>query len=197
MRNFSLAKSLILTLGIFISALVPTTVTWAHGGASVDTDQCRIFVGPHLVHFTAYQPQLSGTTEFCGDIPELGPTTIVFDYEGKALRDMSVEVEITKEPEGSRVAYIAPASHPTGTFNTTINFTEPSKYLAHVTLVNEGERIDAHVPFKLGTAKSGISTNTIIVIGVVLFTILYILYLSNPKVKAMVDSMTKKKSTSA
>jgi len=27
---------------------------------------------------------------------------MVFDYEGKALRNMTVEVEFTKEPEGTR-----------------------------------------------------------------------------------------------
>ena len=192
MRNFSCAKELILVVGILVSTLVPSSLVWAHGGASVDTDQCRIFVGPHLVHFTAYQPQLSGTTEYCNAVPELGPTTLVFDYEGKALREMTVELEITKEPEGTRITYIPPAKHPTGTFNTSINFNEPSKYLAHVTLLNEGERVDAHVPFKVGAAKGGVSMNMLIVIGVVLVTALYLLYLSNPKLKALVDGFSKK-----
>jgi hypothetical protein len=194
MRKCSLARILTLTFGIIFSAVMTVSVSWAHGGASVDTDQCRIFVGPHLVHFTAYQPQLAGTTEYCAEIPELGPTTLVFDYEGKALREMTVELEITKEPEGSRVTYIPPSKHPTGTFNTAVNFTEPSKYLAHVTLLNEGERVDAHIAFKVGTAKTGISTNTIIAIVVVLVTALYIFYLSNPKFKAIVDGFSKKKS---
>jgi len=192
-RIFS-AKRLLLTLGILLSALLPVSVTWGHGGASVDTDQCRIFVGPHLVHFTAYQPQLSGTTEYCNDVPELGPTTLVFDYEGKALRNMTVEMEITKEPEGSRVFYMPPAVHPTGTFNTSINFTEPSKYLAHVTLLNEGERVDAHVAFKVGAAKGSLSTNMLIVIAVVLLTAIYIFYLSNAQFKALVDRLMNKKS---
>jgi len=194
MHKIDITKRSLFAIGAFVLALLASPMIWAHGGASVDTDQCRIFVGPHLVHFTAYQPQLSGTTEFCGDIPELGPTTLVFDYEGKALRDMSVEMEVTKEPEGSRVAYLAPSTHPTGTFNTTINFNEPSKYLAHVTLVNEGERIDAHIPFKVGTSKTGLSSNTIIVILVVLVTGLYLFYLSSPGFKAAVDKILKKKS---
>ena len=194
MHKIDITKRSLFAIGAFVLSLLASPMIWAHGGASVDTDQCRIFVGPHLVHFTAYQPQLSGTTEFCGDIPELGPTTLVFDYEGKALRDMSVEMEVNKEPEGSRVAYLAPSTHPTGTFNTTINFNEPSKYLAHVTLVNEGERIDAHIPFKVGTSKTGLSSNTIIVILVVLVTGLYLFYLSSPGFKAAVDKILKKKS---
>jgi hypothetical protein len=61
MRNLTFFKSLALTFGLLLVALVPASSAWAHGGASVDTDQCRIFVGPHLVHFTAYQPNLTGS----------------------------------------------------------------------------------------------------------------------------------------
>ncbi|WP_045225663.1 hypothetical protein [Methyloterricola oryzae] len=196
MRNLTFVRSWVATLAIVLSALLPTSSSWAHGGASVDTDQCRIFVGPHLVHFTAYQPQLTGTTEYCDAIPELGPSTLVFDYEGKALRAMTVELEVTKEPEGTRVYYQEPSTHPSGTFNINLNFTEPSKYLAHVTLINEGQKVDAHVPFKVGTNVSGggLSTNAIIILMVILVAGGYIFYLSNAQFKALIDGLLKKKS---
>ncbi len=181
-------------LGLVALLLVPFSGAWAHGGASVEADKCRIEVGPHLVHFTAYQPQLTGTTEFCNDIPELGNVVIVFDYEGKALRNMTVEFEITKEPEGTRVFYQAPTTNPTGTYNTQLNLTTAGKYLAHVTLVNEGQKIDAHVPFTMGSSQSGLSGTTYLVIAVVLFALGYIFYLSNPAFQAAVDRVLKKKS---
>ena len=193
MRNLKFIRSLSLTLGLSLGVLLPVSSVWAHGGASVDTDQCRIFVGPHLVHFTAYQPQLTGSTEFCGEIPDLGTTTMVFDYEGKALRNMTVEVEFTKEPEGTRIAYLPPSTHASGTFNTTYNFTEPGKYLAHVTLINEGTKIDAHVPFKVGTAKNEVSSSTKIIIATVLASVLYLVYLSSAPFKAFIDGLFKKK----
>ncbi|MDF9392527.1 MULTISPECIES: hypothetical protein [Methylococcus] len=172
-----------------LGALIPATL-WAHGGGSgVDVDSCRIPVGGFWVHFTAYQPQLTGTTEYCDKIPETGPTTLVFDYEGKALRNMTVEFEITKEPEGSRVFYQAPATYPTGTVNATINFTEPSDYLAHVTLVNEGQKIDAHIPFKVGVNQTSLSGTTWIIIMVIVVALSYILYLSNAGFKKVVDSL--------
>lgn len=192
MRTFTLMKSGLLLLGMIAGLVAPVT-TWAHGGASVDADKCRIEVGAHLVHFTAYQPQLTGTTEFCNDIPELGKSVIVFDYEGKALREMTVEFEITKEPEGSRIFYQPPRTNPTGTYNTEINFTEPGSYLAHVTLVNEGQKVDAHVPFRVGSAGKGPSGTTILVILVILLAGGYILYLSNPTVQAAVDKILRKK----
>ena len=189
MRHLSFFKNLSLALGLLLTTFIPASSVWAHGGASVDTDQCRIFVGPHLVHFTAYQPQTSGSTEYCGDIPELGNTVMVFDYEGKALRNMTVEVEFTKEPEGTRILYLPPATHSTGTFNTSFNFTTPGKYLAHVTLINEGQKIDAHVPFKIGSAKREIFSSTNIIIATVLSASLYIFYLSSASFKSLIDGL--------
>lgn len=195
MRNIKLFRNLALAVGLSMGALLPVSPVFAHGGASVDTDQCRISVGPHLVHFTAYQPQLTGSTEFCGDIPELGPTTMVFDYEGKALRNMTVEVEFTKEPEGTRIAYLPPSTHANGTFNTTYNFTEGGKYLVHVTLINEGQKIDAHIPLKVGTAKNEVSSSTKIVIATIVVSVLYLVYLSSAPFKAFVDGLFKKKAS--
>jgi hypothetical protein len=193
MRTQHLITGGMRVIGLVAALLVPSAV-WAHGGASVEADKCRIEVGPHLVHFTAYQPQLTGTTEYCNDIPELGNVVIVFDYEGKALRNMTVEFEITKEPEGTRFFYQAPTTNPTGTYNTSLNFTDQGSYLAHVTLINEGQKIDAHVPFVVGKAKGALSGTTYLVIAVVLIALGYIFYLSNPAFQAAVDRVIKKKS---
>lgn len=192
MKNLEITKNLFAAAGLLVASLLPVTA-WSHGGASVDTDQCRVQVGSQLVHFTAYQPQLSGTTEYCNNIPALGPTTIVFDYEGKALREMTVEFEITKEPEGTRFYYEPPATHSRGTFNTTLNFADPGKYLVHVTLVNENQKVDAHIPFTVGRGAAGVPTSTIIVILTVLLAGLYILYLSHAGFKGLVDKLILKK----
>jgi len=191
MSNLQIAKRVLAAAGLLAASLMPITA-WSHGGASVDTDQCRVQVGSQLVHFTAYQPQLTGTTEYCNNIPELGQSTIVFDYEGKALREMTVEFEITKEPEGTRFYYEPPATHSKGTFNTNLNFTEAGKYLVHVTLVNENQKVDAHIPFTVGRGAAGIPTSTIIVMLTLLVSVLYILYLSNAGFKGAVDKFLKK-----
>ena len=161
---------------IILLTLLPISRVLAKGENPVAVDQCRIFVGPHLVHFTAYQPQLTGSTEFCGEIPDLGSTVFVFDYEGKALRNMTVEVEFTKEPEGTRIAYLPPTTHSSGTFNTTYKFTEASKYIAHVVLVNEGQKVEANIPFTVGLAKDKNSLWINIFLISVLFLALYFVY---------------------
>jgi len=193
MRYFDAMKKNLAAFGLLAAAILPFNA-WSHGGASVDTDQCRVQIGSHLVHFTAYQPQLTGTTEFCSAIPELGLTTVVFDYEGKALRNMTVEFEITKEPEGTRVFYAPPETHSTGSFNSNINFTEAGKYRVHITLVNEGQKVDEHIGLTIGKGATAISTSTIVVVLATFFAGFYILYLSNAGFKALVDGFLRKKS---
>ncbi len=194
MHTHKLAQRWLMAFGLFLSLLIPATVS-AHGGASgVDTDSCRIPVGSHWVHFTAYQPQLTGTTEFCSSIPEIGDTTVVFDYEGKALRNMTVEFEITKEPEGTRIFYKEPKAYPTGSANAIVKFPEAGSYLAHIALVNEGQKVDAHIPFKVASSQSGLSSTTWVVLSVLLGAVGYITYLSNAKFKGVVDKVLSKKS---
>jgi hypothetical protein len=192
MINLKAIQRSLTAFGILAISLISTNA-WSHGGASVDTDQCRVQIGPHLVHFTAYQPQLTGTTEYCNTIPELGPTTVVFDYEGKALRNMTVEFEITKEPEGTRVFYQPPSTHSNGTFNSNVNFTEAGKYRVHITLVNEGVKVDEHIGVAVGSGAAGIPTSKLIVIFTLLVAGGYIFYLSNAKFKGAVDKLITKK----
>lgn len=192
MRMFHLMKSLMMFLCLLLAALLPTSPSWADGGpSSTESGACRVQVGSHLVLFTAYQPQLTGTTPFCSEIPALGKTAVVFDYEGKALRNMTVEFEITKEPGATRVFYQAPETHLTGTFTRDVTFTEAGDYTAHVTLVNEGKKYDAHVPFSVAE-EHALSLNIVIVIAVVLIALGYILYLSSPTVQSRVNRMSKK-----
>ena len=192
MRTLANIRASLVALGLVVTSLLPVTA-WSHGGASVDTDQCRVQIGSHLVHFTAYQPQLTGSTDYCNTIPETGPTVIVFDYEGKALRNMTVEFEITKEPEGTRFFYQPPGTHPKGTFNANVNFVESGKYRIHETLINEGEKVDEHIALQVGGGASGMQTSTIIVILTLLIAGGYIFYLSNAGFKNAIDKVIKKK----
>ena len=192
MRTFTTMKNNLLSLGFLVIAMLPTTTCWADGGgpSTGPSGACRVEVASHLVLFTAYQPQFTGTTPYCSDIPELGKTAIVFDYEGKALRSMTVEFEITKEPGGTRVFYQPPEVHPTGTFTRDVDFSQAGDYIAHVTLVNEGQKYDAHVPFSVAE-EHGLSTNTLILIAVAIVAAGYFLYLSSPAFQATVNRLWK------
>lgn len=139
-----------LCLGLFFS--VPG---YSHRGAPDEVDVCRIKVGPEVVHFTAYTPTFTQTEGYCRFIPNVGLTNLIFDYEGKKLRDLSIEFEVTKEPEGTRIYYQEPQKIKTGTLKADIDFSKygAGDYLAHVTIVHDGEKQDTHLPFVVGTAE--------------------------------------------
>lgn len=187
-------RSVVFTvLGLFALGL-PLSSVWAHGGAAgTDVDQCKIQVGEDWVHFTAYQPFTSGQQEFCESVPGIGQTNLVFDYVGHKLRKMSVEFEVTKEPEGSRVFYLPPTQHKSGTVNAVVDFKGPGDYLAHVTLLPEnGEKVDAHVGFKIGVGESNLTSGNIFLFLIIAGGILYTVYLSSDPFKEKVDALLKR-----
>nr|WP_305907015.1 hypothetical protein [Methylomarinum sp. Ch1-1]MDP4519732.1 hypothetical protein [Methylomarinum sp. Ch1-1] len=89
--------------------LMTTAISaYAHRGPADEIDTCRIRVGSEKIHFTAYTPTFTQGTGYCQAIPNIGPTNLVFDYEGHKLRNDTVEFEITKEPEGTRIFHQEP-----------------------------------------------------------------------------------------
>lgn len=179
-------------LGMFFSAAV-----LAHGGAAgTDTDQCKFELEPtHWIHYTAYQPQAYPAEEFCGKLPATDTRTqLVFDYQDMRYRNMSVEFEVTKEPEGTRVFFLPSAKHKKGTVNLELpkGVPDPGKYLIHITLVpDQGERLDAHMSFTAGTGEPTKGSNYLLY-GLFLVAGIYAAYLSNATVKAKIDAIIGK-----
>lgn len=74
------------------------------------------------MHFTAYTPTLTEDIEYCRSIPQVGPTSLAFDYETKRLRQMAIQFEITRESEGEGVYYQPPQTQKMGTVNAVVDF---------------------------------------------------------------------------
>ncbi|KAF3982184.1 MAG: hypothetical protein HFP81_04600 [Methylococcales symbiont of Hymedesmia sp. n. MRB-2018] len=185
-----LRKSFLSILGLLFSSAL-----WAHGGAAgTDTDQCKFELEPdHWIHYTAYQPSSYPGDEFCGNLPDLGTTTLlVFDYQDIRYRNMAVEFEVTKEPEGTVIFKKNAKKHKSGTVNLNIgNIVEAGKYLIHITLLQDsGERLDAHMAFQAGSGK-GTSKITLLIYLLVLLAVFYVFYISNAGFKMKVDSFIK------
>jgi hypothetical protein len=182
---------LALTGLLFSSALL------AHGGAAgTDTDQCKFELEPdHWIHYTAYQSKDYPGDEFCGSLPNTNSMTqLVFDYQDIRYRNMAVEFEVTKEPEGKRVFFQEAKKHKSGTVVLTLpnGVAEAGKYLIHITLhKGEGDgpddRLDAHMSFKAGTGAPTTTTELLMYLLVALAGI-YIFYLSNEGFKKKVDA---------
>ncbi len=177
-------------LATLMAWTLPTGSAWAHGGVAVEFDTCRIPVSGYWVHFTAYTPMKTADTEYCGAIPEPGVTNVVIDYEDKALRRMTVEYEITKEPDGNVIFHQDAQTLPTGTLNIPIDFTPygSGDYLAHITLINGEEKIDAHAPFTIGDGSGGPNPA---VYALVLIALMGLAYFFVPAIKQKVDGMLK------
>lgn len=184
-----LRKSLLTGLGLLFSS-----VLWAHGGAAgTDTDQCKFELEKdHWIHYTAYQPSAFPAEEFCGSLPALDTKTqLVFDYQDVRYRNMMVEFEVTKEPEGTRIFFQESKKHKSGTvvLDLAQGVAEKGKYLIHITLIpDQGERLDAHMSFTAGSGKSA-SKQSMGLYALFAFASLYGIYLSSAGFKRRVDGL--------
>jgi hypothetical protein len=142
-------------LSAFILTMSFSAPSYSHRGAVDEVDVCRIRVGTEKIHFTAYTPTFTQSKGYCRFIPNVGLTNLIFDYEGKKLRDVSVEFEVTKEPEGTRIFYQEPQKAKSGTVKADIDFSKygAGDYLAHVTIAHDGEKQDTHLPFVVGAEE--------------------------------------------
>lgn len=176
---FNSARSSLPSFSILMLAIVLSPPLLAHRGSSDDTDPCRIQVGFEWMHFAAYTPTFTGNKSYCKAIPNLGMTNLVFDYEGKKLRQVSIEFEVTKEPEGTRVFYRSPDKSKSGTVDGAVDFSQfgPGNYQAHVTIVDKEKKLDTHIPFSVGI-EGDESYNGIKKVLLTFFVCAVIIYLS-------------------
>jgi hypothetical protein len=188
MNTSQLVKKILFTA----FAVLFSTSVWAHGGAKgTDTDQCKFELEPdHWIHYTAYQPNAFPAEEFCANIPRENETLIlVFDYQDQKYKDNTVEFEVTKEPEGTRVFFLPGAKHKKGTVELKLpnGVPEPGNYLIHITLVpDQGERKDVHMAFKAGGGK-GASNSQMFIYLILGLAALYIAYLYVAPFKKLID----------
>jgi len=193
MKNSHVIRNIFLTL----AGMMFSTMLWAHGGAAgTDTDQCKFELEKdHWLHYTAYQPKAYPAEEFCGNLPELNTLIqLVFDYQDQRYRNMAIEFEVTKEPEGKRVFFSEAKKHKSGTVVLSLpeGVPEIGKYLIHVTLLQDnGERLDAHMSFKAGAGQPA-SKASIGIYLLVFFALVYIVYLSHAGFKRTVDKLIGK-----
>jgi hypothetical protein len=106
-----------------IGALVLPTILLpglavAHGNVELEQDTCVRRVGGNMVHFNAYQPQISAKAQYCTEIPDEGDTFLVVDLVDPVLRNLPVGVRVVRgtneSAEDQTVAYWPPTTHPDG-----------------------------------------------------------------------------------
>jgi len=130
----------------------------AHGGLAMEKDYCKLRVGPHVMHFTGYQPGDGYRREFCEDIPSIGATIVVLDFIDDVLRDLPVSISIIRDSGGgpehdldsTTVYHVPPKIYPMGTFSFNYQFREPGNYVGLVMVGDGNQQAIGRFPFSVG-----------------------------------------------
>ena len=85
---------------LFISGLLATDLVSAGGGLVLEDDICILTIDFYSAHFTAYQPESRGDTQYCKEFPDTGLTIIVLDYLHQSLKLVPVELRIIRDVTG-------------------------------------------------------------------------------------------------
>lgn len=161
--------SFIITLTITLMS--HQSVSWAHGGVSVDQDVCIMQIGKLKAHFTGYQPEYRATQEFCEDIPVVGKSIFVIDFISDNLRSMELDFRVIEDvneignkavlsdlggPEAiekATVYYKEKAIYPRGTLNSEFEFKNKGRFIGIVTAHYSGDEnhvVTSVFPFQVG-----------------------------------------------
>jgi hypothetical protein len=155
--NFSFTRCVGGLLWLVVAMFTSGEAT-AHGGLAMEKDYCKLRVGPHVMHFTGYQPGDGYRKEFCEDIPSTGATIVVLDFIDDVLRDLPVSVRIIRDsgsaPEhdldSTTVYHVPPKIYPMGTFSFDYQFQEPGNYVGLVMVGDGNQQAIGRFPFSVG-----------------------------------------------
>jgi hypothetical protein len=153
--------------------------SFAHGSLSMDKDMCKLQLGKYMMHFTGYQPEATGSAEFCEDIPKTGSVVMVLDVIDADLREMPIEVRIIQDAgekgdaQAVTVLHLAPQRYPTGSISITHQFDQPGKFVGLVTAGEKGEHV-SRFPFSVGVIKPAYQKYLPLILVVLLGFALYL-----------------------
>ena len=154
---------------------LPAATAQAGGGLVLEGDVCIIRIDFYSAHFTAYQPNTSGNTQFCKELPDIGETIFVLDYLHQSLKEVPVEfriirdvtglgryvkleqVEAIEDIEQQTVFHQPPVIRPDASFKIEHDFKEKGAYIGIVSAGHPtNDRIYTAVfPFEVGVSNYG------------------------------------------
>lgn len=86
-------------IGIIVAILsiaFYSSLVFAHGKVSLESDVCVQNISGSMIHLSTYQPQYDPEAEYCTEIPREGETLWVLDLVDQALRDMPIVIKIVR-----------------------------------------------------------------------------------------------------
>jgi hypothetical protein len=97
MNAYRAVSSMLIALAIF--AWVPR-LALAHGSVTPDADQCIIQIGYFKAHFKVYLPDTHQHEDFCEDLPGIGNSIFVMEYEHDGLATTPIDFRIIRNVTG-------------------------------------------------------------------------------------------------
>lgn len=92
---------LVSTLLMAVSIILCTPgTTQAHGSVTPDADLCIIQIGYFKAHFKVYLPDTHQHDDFCEDLPDIGNSVFVMEYEHDGLAKTPIDFRIIKNVTG-------------------------------------------------------------------------------------------------
>ncbi len=132
-------KQRILQAGMLLASILVAisyaNTAMAHGKVSMEEDKCMRRIGDNIIHFSAYQPQVEKSSQYCTEIPQAGETVLVVDLVDPVLRDMPISVKVIQgknEESGNLVSNIQAKEYVDGVINTQ-TFLDKGEYNVVVT----------------------------------------------------------------
>lgn len=83
-----------------LACLCPVKPGAAHGSVTPDADRCIIRIGFFRAHFKVYLPESHGHRDFCEDLPSIGNSIFVMEYEHDGLGDIPIDFRIIENVTG-------------------------------------------------------------------------------------------------
>ena len=170
----SVDRMLFRALFYMMLAMMPAAATLAGGGTIISEDACIIEIDFYSAHFTAYQPDTSGNTQFCQDLPDTGTTIFVLDYLHQSLKEVPVDFRIIRNQTGQgrfvklkhvaeigdleqgTIFYQPPVVRPDASFKIEFEIAEAGSYIGMVTAGHPSKdtTYSAVFPFEAGRSNS-------------------------------------------
>jgi hypothetical protein len=163
---FSVAMSM-------VCAVLSSTMVIAGDGLVLEGAACTIQVDIYSVEFAAYQPDSSGNTQFCQELPDTGHTIMVLDYLHPSLKEVGVDFRIIRDVTGQgsfvklkhideiedieqqTIFYQAPSIEADASLQIEYELREKGRYIAIINAEHpsNGRIYTAIFPFEVGALK--------------------------------------------
>ena len=153
--------------------MLSTVPAAAHGSVALEDDLCAIQIGYLRAHFKIYLTRTHEHRDFCEDIPAVGETIFVMEYQHAGLSDVPIDFRIIRNVTGMgsfarwedvatiddldavTVLYQPPSIVP-DVFTLLHRFDQPGEFVGIVTAAVDGaEPYTAVFPFEVGFTGFG------------------------------------------